>query len=211
MMTLANAMTKSLTAVSGQTGWTPGSGNWGLDTGTVAATAWYHVFLIQRPDTGAVDILLSTSATAPTMPSPYSKKRRIGSIVNVSSAILGFTQVGDQFLWNAARTDLSNAGANTTWQSVTLATPPGVKTLAIVVGQFNASGSNLWIAIAPPDITASTGGATLLSLYANVAGWVTQTLQVRTNTLSQINYQSNVTIANGFYIITQGYIDNRGK
>jgi hypothetical protein len=44
------------------------SGANGLDTGTEANSTWYHVFVIAKDDS-TVDALISTSATAPTMPS----------------------------------------------------------------------------------------------------------------------------------------------
>src|SRR3990172_1389967 len=70
-----------------------GSGFGGLDTGSIANTT-YHVFLIKRSDTGAVDALYSTSATAPSMPANYDSKRRIGSIVRTGGAIKAFVQDG---------------------------------------------------------------------------------------------------------------------
>lgn len=49
----------------------------GLDTGALANNTWYYVYLIH---TGAVSAgLLSTSATAPTMPAGYTFKYRIGA------------------------------------------------------------------------------------------------------------------------------------
>src|SRR5439155_4649676 len=62
LMSLTTAITKTTAA------WTVGTGVGGLDTGSVAASTWYHVYIIQRTDTGVVDGLLSTSASAPTMP-----------------------------------------------------------------------------------------------------------------------------------------------
>ena len=72
--------------------WTLGTGNGCLDTGTVAASTWYSVFVIERIDTAVVDVLCSTSATAPTMPTNYTRKRRIGSILtDANTAINYFT------------------------------------------------------------------------------------------------------------------------
>ena len=49
-MLLASAYTKTTGS------WAVGSGNGGLDTGTITNSTWYHVFLMQRPDTEVVDI-----------------------------------------------------------------------------------------------------------------------------------------------------------
>jgi hypothetical protein len=60
--------------------WAVGTGNGGLDSGsTFAANTSYHIYVIYHPTGPVVDILFSTSATAPTMPSGYTKKRRIGT------------------------------------------------------------------------------------------------------------------------------------
>ena len=72
---LASALVKRLDAA-----WAVGTNQGGLDTGSIA-NGTYHVWLIQRSDTGVEDVLFSTSATAPTMPANYDYKRRIGSIL----------------------------------------------------------------------------------------------------------------------------------
>lgn len=48
-----------------------------LDAGTVANSTWYAIWLIGKSD-GTVAALLSTSGTAPTMPSGYTYKYRLG-------------------------------------------------------------------------------------------------------------------------------------
>lgn len=49
----------------------------GLDTGTVAGSTWYSVWVIGKAD-GTIAGLLSTSATAPTLPTGYTYKARVG-------------------------------------------------------------------------------------------------------------------------------------
>jgi len=60
-----------------------------------------HIFAIRRPDTGACDVLASTSQSAPTMPANYTQKRRIGAIfvgvvgsIGVANCIMPFLQKG---------------------------------------------------------------------------------------------------------------------
>jgi hypothetical protein len=91
LLVLASGITKRLDAA-----WAVGSGNGGLDTGSIA-NGTYHVWLIQRSDTGVVDVLLSKSASSPTIPANYDSKRRIGSILRESTAIVAFRQTGDVF------------------------------------------------------------------------------------------------------------------
>lgn len=83
---LSSSITKTL-----NNAWAVGSGNGGRDAGSIAGQTWYYVWLIRRPDTGVVDVLLSTSATSPTMPTNYTQKCRIGA---------WFTEPGATFVWN---------------------------------------------------------------------------------------------------------------
>ena len=61
------------------------SGANGLDTGSEAATTFYHLFAIGKSD-GTLALLLSTSATSPTMPSGYTFKRLLWGVANDASS-----------------------------------------------------------------------------------------------------------------------------
>lgn len=54
------------------------SGAGGLDTGSLAASTWYALWVIYNPSAGTVALMASLSATAPTMPSGYTFKARFG-------------------------------------------------------------------------------------------------------------------------------------
>lgn len=74
---------------------TAATGANGLDTGALAGSTWYAVWVIWNGTTTAG--LISTSATAPTMPSGYTHKARVGWIRTDGTASkfpLGFTQRG---------------------------------------------------------------------------------------------------------------------
>lgn len=75
---LTSALTKR-----GDASWAVGTGNGGMDTGSIADGLNY-VWLIKRPDTGVVDALISASASAPTMPSNYTLKRLRGVFYRLS-------------------------------------------------------------------------------------------------------------------------------
>ncbi len=78
--------------------WAAGTGAGALDTGSVAANTGYWVHLIRRTSDGALDVLMSTSATNPTLPSGYGAFRRLGAVLtNASGFIRKFTQHGDYF------------------------------------------------------------------------------------------------------------------
>lgn len=66
--------------------WSAGNNAGGLDAGSVAADTTYHMFVIHNPATQTSDYLFSTSLTSPTLPSGYTKKKRIASIITDGSA-----------------------------------------------------------------------------------------------------------------------------
>lgn len=49
-----------------------------IDTGSLAASTWYYIWVIFSPSTAAEAGLLSLSSTAPTLPSGYTLYRRVG-------------------------------------------------------------------------------------------------------------------------------------
>lgn len=77
LMTLASSMIKRIDA-----NWAAGTNQGGLDTGAVT-NATYYEWLIQRSDTGVEDILISLSATSPTMPANYDRKALIGKFARI--------------------------------------------------------------------------------------------------------------------------------
>lgn len=69
------AMTKRVDAT-----WTAGTAGGGLDTGTIGASNdLIYIFAISKADGSDADYLFSKSASAPTMPATYTKKRLIGA------------------------------------------------------------------------------------------------------------------------------------
>lgn len=81
------------------------SGVGGLDTGTSAISTWYSVWVIYNSTTTAVNTLLSTSATNPTLPSGYTHKARVGWIKTDSTSNkfpLSFTQNNNKVQFKVA-------------------------------------------------------------------------------------------------------------
>ncbi len=197
------AFTKSLASA-----WAAGSGNGGLDSGTVAASSWYHVFVIERTDTGVTDVLLSLSATAPTLPASYTKKRRIGSIKTDASAhILAFSQNGDEFLWVVAVGDVNVSNLGTTATIFTLSVPTGLKVNALY--RF-ASTSATDILINSPDENSVAQNIPPGNITANNAVSSGSGGNTRTNISSQVRAVSN-TSSITFQLATYGWIDTRGR
>lgn len=120
----------------------------GLDTGTIATSTWYSVWVIWNGTT--IASLLSLSATAPTMPSGYTHKARVGWIRTDGTANkypLSFIQNGKNVQYKVA-TASNVAGlpvlANGTAGTIT--TPP------------------TWVAVGISSIVPST--ASRIKLYA---------------------------------------------
>ncbi|RTE91910.1 hypothetical protein [Bradyrhizobium sp. LVM 105] len=207
LMSLASAISKTTSA------WAVGTGNGGLDTGSIANSTWYHVFLIKRTDTGVVDVLVSTSASSPTMPTSYTLKRRIGAMkTNGSAQWTKFIQLGDEFLWDTIVNDANAQNPGTSGTLYTLTVPTGVQVSAqLSILWFNVSASN-YLFVSSPDITApSVTTATDSTLYSvdsthpGVTG-----AYVRTNTSAQVRATSSG--SNGsMYLNTIGWIDRRGR
>ncbi|HKX10005.1 MAG TPA: hypothetical protein VJN67_17530 [Stellaceae bacterium] len=156
----ASTMMKLASFTKSTAGWSVGGGNGCLDSGTVANSTWYHLFVIERTDTGVVDELCSTSATAPTLPASYTKKRRIGSFkTDASGHILAFTQTGTgskrKYLWGTAVNDISsqivNSGARTLFTMTSV--PLGIK----VDGIFDLNATNATAPTAGSFASPDTG------------------------------------------------------
>lgn len=114
-MEVTSDITKGIDAT-----WTAGTGNGGLDTGTVQSSQVYYIHIIHNLTSGVVDGLFSLSRTAPTMPSGYAERRCIGFVrTNTSSEISEWNIIWTSFgpfsaplLYLVVSTDDSNVVQN---------------------------------------------------------------------------------------------------
>ena len=141
------------------------SGANGLDTGSVAASTWYSVWVIYNPTTNAVAALLSTSATAPAMPSGYTFKARVSwNRTNASSQFNRVLQQGRRAQYvvvasspTALLPNISNGTAGTyssttptyTTASVANVVPTTASEIFVVIVQNWKNGSQASIQVAP--------------------------------------------------------------
>lgn len=211
LIVLATAITKRLDAA-----WAVGSGNGGLDTGSIA-NGTYHVHLILRPDTGVEDVLFSLSATAPTLPANYTKFRRIGSILRESAAIVPFQQFGDLFIRNTAVLSNNSTSNISTLTLTTLNVPTGIVVEPILSGYYKQNGSgqiDVGIASVHPGPVAGPEFYIGLSTIASQIVAYNFSAAVLTDTAAQIYLkrwlQSGATL-NFFTLYTQGWRDARGQ
>lgn len=204
LMRLASSFSKTTNA------WSAGSGNGGLDTGTVTTSTWYYPYVIGKPD-GTVDALISASASSPTMPSGYTWKRRVGALLtNVSSQWVSYVQQGDEFLWAAMVNDYNTTSLGTTAQTITLTAPriAGVAARIRVHGSHGTSGELLITSLNENDQTAdrTTGALSLRFPGAGSAG----EFSVGLNASAQIRLRASAgsTTVN---LSTYGWFDPRGR
>jgi hypothetical protein len=99
--TLTSNLTKRLDA-----NWVAGTNQGGLDIGTKQANTWYYGYAIYNPTTNVADIIFSASPTTPTLPSGFTKKRRIKGaffLTNASANIRGFLYFADggHYIWGS--------------------------------------------------------------------------------------------------------------
>lgn len=217
-MVRSAAMSKSLS------GWSAGGGNGSLDTGSIASNTWYHVWLIRKDSDGTTDVLLSLSATAPTMPSGYTARRRLGSIrTNGSSQITPFLQYGDAFVWETPVISVSATNPGISAVTRTLMVPTGVVVNAKVHARLNITTTNLACGgllspLALADIAPSNAMDTAPYNFFATANGVTgdqmngTLLEVLTDTSAQVRSRlSTSTAAVTLNVTTLGWTDNRGR
>jgi hypothetical protein len=205
---LTTGLTKRLDAA-----WAVGSAAGGLDTGTATVTTWYHVWLIKRPDTGAVDALFSTSATGPTMPANYTKKRRLGAVLtDATPAIIAFVQQGDDFRWNDSTGALDfNTTSGTSANTVTHRVPPGV-VVQVFGGVAMSTTSVLYVSsLDTPDLAPSTTAWPLgdAGFGSGTPGNDHNPWSCKTNTSGQTRWRASAT--GTLRVATYGWIDRRGR
>lgn len=180
-----SAITKRLDAA-----WAAGTNQGGLDTSTKASSTWYHCYAIYNPTTQVADAIFSTNATSPTLPSGYTKFKRVGSILTDSASNLrAFNQTNNYFNFVYPISSVTSATQLAATETLrTIATPLGLKTKAMfsfVAG--TSSAGSAYLKAYSADITSSTIPNTDGQIYvsngvAAGAGYV----EAITNTASQI-------------------------
>ncbi len=219
-LSLTSAWTKTTGA------WSAGTAGGALDSGAVAASTWYYVFLIGKPSTNETDVLLSTSATAPTMPTVlWTKKRRVGTIrTDGAGSIRNFVQRGDYFEYVVLASDCDLPGTAGTCgiggATIDTATsPPLMPTVSIppsTIGRFifRANNTNTSTSIRftayPVDHTPVAYNCGWYDQAFNNAKTVDCTLDVMVSSLSKIAVRADQGLS-AFLIIPVGWFDTRDR
>lgn len=145
---LTTGMAKSLASV-----WSAGSNLGARDTSAaIVANTGYHVYVIKRTTDGYVDILVSTSATNPTLPTGTWKFRRIWSLLtDASGYIRKFTQKGNYCQLHTRTTDYAATSNGGGPNLRTITVPQGRKYLCDFYFQSTGTASTQLSGIFDPD------------------------------------------------------------
>lgn len=197
------ALTKRLDAA-----FAAGTNQGGLDAGSKAISTWYHCYSISKAD-GTADFLFSASATAPTMPTNYVNKRRIGSIYTDSSGnIKAFRQYGDNFNYISASIAANlTSGIPTTPTDLTILTPLGIITRPLFRFTYANGATAYYITITEKDTGISIP---VVSTFGTSGSAISICSPILTNNNSIVQHHSTISTANVYQILVNGYIDKRG-
>jgi len=203
---ISSTITKRLDA-----NWTEGNGGGGLDTGSKAANATYHVFVIRKNDDGTGDVLLSASATSPTVPSGWTRVQRLGAILTDGSGnIRPFVQDGNRFMHNATIGVVDYSGTSVRALSpLTVTVPDGVRVEGIFRSYIvTADGDSM--AVIDVGDGSNQNIRQYSSIYASTGvKSLTSTIKQFTNTTRQVwmSVTGNPHPSDACRLATHGWID----
>lgn len=210
-MKLSATLTKRLDA-----SWAVGSGNGGLDTGSIGNSD-YYIWLIARSDTGVVDALFSLSATAPTMPSNYDYKRLIGWFKRVSATIVAFKTYetaggGLDFRWTSPTRDINLANTLGTTRRTDAVKVPLDFSVEALLSYLLGDATNSLARICCPDETdaaVSNTDAPFINVGSSNSDGRGDTISVRTSSDGKIAARSFDQTIDTYMVSTIGFLWGR--
>jgi hypothetical protein len=191
--------------------WTAGTNAGGLDTGTKANSATYHVFLLRKDSDGSLDAIFSVQPINPTVPTGYTKVRVLGAVMTGPGGVIRrFLQSGDRFTLLNAQLDLSAAANPLSPPSLrTITVPQGVKVVArCFFAPVNSAGAGGYIYAWDADLGPSASGHRVME---RLTGATENGLafEVMTNANCQIYTNDDSSGSPLLTIQTQGWTDPR--
>jgi hypothetical protein len=205
---VGTAMTKQLDAA-----WAAGTNAGGLDTGTKAVSTEYYIHAILKDADSTVDYLLSTSRTAPTMPTGYTLFRNIGWCkTDGSGNILGFIAEeisggGLNYQWKVPTQDFSLANTlTTTARTDALNVISGVKVKPITMARIYDAASTVYAMLTDPDTTDTAPSASLFTVVASAnISTTTDIPGIFTNTSRHIRARASLATVDLYDAYTFGF------
>jgi len=207
------ALTKSIA-----TSWVVGSAQGMLSTGTVANVP-YYLWAVMRPDTGVTDYIGDVSATSPTLPANYTKKRLIGfldRLAGANSAFVTYEKAGGgiEQAWSVPALQVDVAATLTTSRDLrTLKVPTAFSTIAKITVSITDAAASSGARVTCPDETdaaPSLTAAPLCNISTAVAAVpVVERMEVRTSATGQIAARSTIATMDNYRVQTDGFIWDR--
>src|SRR5580765_3351288 len=210
---IGSVLTKQVDAA-----WAAGTNAGGRDATTNATLVdnTYHLFVIRNPTTGVCDAMFSSNLAAPVLPSGFTQKRRIASLVRAAGAggfggLQPIIQLGDYFGLATVRLDISDGQAAGGVNSIGFVSiPNGIKWLVAFSATFYTTGSIAQCRFSDPDQTdgnhvsmaspaASTASAGAFTVWCNNARLVNWSIPYNPSGVCHLN------------IWIWGWWDTRGK
>jgi hypothetical protein len=171
----------------------------GLDTGILAPSTWYFPYVIAKVD-GTTALLMSASASSPTLPSGYTLFRRIWDVKTDGSAhFVPYTQTGDLGQWITETRDSTN---NTTTGNKVVNVPPGFP--VVWQGRVINSTDSTSLDIVTPGVTSVNGSGVVGGSNVPVAA---SALTDASQHVLATNFSGSPT----FDLYTTGWLDRRGR
>jgi hypothetical protein len=204
-----------------------------LPTGVVAGTLYYVInratdtFQIAATQGGAAinssgsQSGVHTGTISPTMPSGFTKRRRIWAVLRESAALMAYTQDGDRCERNTLANENTNwATFDATARNLQCAVPTGCKVLALLQvwvsrstgteGAFVYRTTGQTDETPLPDSNGIGQVAICVSATGIAAGRTGQALEIMTSTEGKVRARAAVG-PSAFDIRSRGWIDRRGR
>lgn len=190
--------------------WQVGSGNGGLDMGTVANNTWYAVFIIKNQLTGVADYIMSTSGTSPLLQPNYTKKKRIGWIrTNGAAQVISFYQEGFDFFWSSKTQELNAVNpASTNRILLTVACP--INTIGkFSFFVFNTAGTVVRLDVGYTGLADNAASDTnfIMIAYSGATTSASGYFPTLVDGSNQIYYRVSATVGTVIYNTTIGWTD----
>jgi hypothetical protein len=206
---LTSALGKQLDEAWAEGG-TPGAPAGGNRVETVGSPVtpqtdtWYHLWVIRKDSDGTIDAMFDTSPTGANKPTGWTVMRRIGSVLtDGSSNIIGFSAMeiaggGLHVLWNDPPHDVDVAN-NAAPQTPTMSIPPDYRVMVELNIRCQHPDLDRVLYASSPDIPAEgpsfatppLGQIRTDKATSGQQDELTGTVLVRSNTSSQIRWESN--------------------
>jgi len=194
------------------------SGANGLDTGSESSFVWYYIYLIYNPTTSAYASLISNSSTSPTLPSGYTKYRRLGSVINDGSSNFKYFRceyrLGRErvFMYNDIDENdvqLLSGGSATSWTNIySGASIPPTSLLGKFLFRFSGQNYDWKCYLRPGDSSQNTPPTTVFGGGDLAGDLVTSSLAIEMRTDSSRNIQYRQASAGAeLSVWVLGYID----